>query len=149
KGEEQGWSPEEVFCALQCCGGEDPLSWLQADLPQVLSSIAELASQEGQAGPEDEVGPVTQGEAREAWLDCGGDFEEAVRECVRTRACKFREIREMGFLGRDEVLQALYMNGGDVNKAIVDLQRQLLEPFHAQIWQETETAIQLDQPDRQ
>ncbi|GCB82303.1 hypothetical protein scyTo_0022307, partial [Scyliorhinus torazame] len=149
KGEEQQCSPEEVFCALQCSGEEDPVAWLQTELPQVLENITDLASQKGEAMVENEVGPVTRGEARQAWLDCGGDFEEAVRECVRTRARKFREIRAMGFADQQEVLQALYMNGGDVNKAVIDLQRQLLEPFHTQIWQETEVGIQLDQPDKQ
>ncbi|XP_078392357.1 E3 ubiquitin-protein ligase RNF31-like, partial [Cetorhinus maximus] len=148
-GEEQQRSPEEMFCALRCSGTESPLAWLQTELPQVLDSVADLASQEGQTAAENQVGTVTRGEARGAWLDCGGDFEEAVRECVRTRTRKFREIRAMGFADQQEVLQALYMNGGDVNKAVIDLQRQLLEPFHTQIWQETEAIIRLDQPDRQ
>eukprot|EP00061_Rhincodon_typus_P002690 g18226.t1 len=87
-GEEQLVSPEEVCCALRSSGTEEPLVWLQTELPQMLDSIADLASQKGQAMPENEVGPVTRDEARQAWLLSGGDFEEAVGECVRTRARK-------------------------------------------------------------
>ncbi|XP_059500084.1 E3 ubiquitin-protein ligase RNF31-like, partial [Stegostoma tigrinum] len=148
-GEEQLVSPEEVCCALRSSGVEDPLAWLQTELPQMLDSIADLASQKGQAMPENEVGPITRDEARQAWLLSGGDFEEAVGECVRTRARKFREIRAMGFSEQQEVLQALYMNRGDVDKAVIDLQRQLLQTFHSHIWQDTEVPIQLDQLDRQ
>ncbi|XP_048475332.1 E3 ubiquitin-protein ligase RNF31-like, partial [Rhincodon typus] len=89
-GEEQLVSPEEVCCALRSSGTEEPLVWLQTELPQMLDSIADLASQKGQAMPENEVGPVTRDEARQAWLLSGGDFEEAVGECVRTRARKVR-----------------------------------------------------------
>eukprot|EP00061_Rhincodon_typus_P000551 g12035.t1 len=55
----------------------------------------------------------------------------------------------MGFSEQQEVLQALYMNRGDVDKAVIDLQRQLLQPFHNHIWQDNEVPIQLDQVDRQ
>uniref|UniRef100_UPI00398E3CF7 E3 ubiquitin-protein ligase RNF31-like n=1 Tax=Pristiophorus japonicus TaxID=55135 RepID=UPI00398E3CF7 len=148
-GEEKHVAPEEVSCALRCSGKDDPLQWLQAELPQVLETIAELASQQGEAAAENQVGSLTCEEARQAWLASGGHFEEAVQECVRVRAKKVREIRAMGFANRYQVLQALYMNGGNVDKAIIDLQRHQLEPFHAQIWQEDEAPIQLGQADKQ
>ncbi|XP_060677285.1 E3 ubiquitin-protein ligase RNF31-like isoform X2 [Hemiscyllium ocellatum] len=148
-GEEQLVSPEEVCCALRSSGTEEPLAWLQTELPQMLDSIADLASQKGHTMAQDQVGPVSRDEARQAWLHAAGDFEEAVGECVRSRARKFREICAMGFSDQQEVLQALYMNRGDVDKAVIDLQRQLLEPFHTHIWQEDEVPIQLDHPNRE
>ncbi|GCC40325.1 hypothetical protein chiPu_0024187 [Chiloscyllium punctatum] len=148
-GEEQLVSPEEVCCALRSSGTEEPLAWLQTELPQMLDSIADLASQKGHTMAQDQVGPVSRDEARLAWLHAAGDFEEAVGECVRSRARKFREICAMGFADQQEVLQALYMNRGDVDKAVIDLQRQLLEPFHTHIWQEDEVPIHLDHPDRE
>ncbi|XP_069796829.1 E3 ubiquitin-protein ligase RNF31-like isoform X2 [Narcine bancroftii] len=58
-------------------------------------------------------------------------------------------LMSMGFTDQEEGFKALYVNGGDVDKAVVDLQRRLLEPFHVRMWQEDEVSIQVDQPDKE
>ncbi|XP_062895154.1 E3 ubiquitin-protein ligase RNF31 [Mobula hypostoma] len=143
--EEQQVSPEEVVCALRCAGDISPLSWLETGLTQALESISELALQQG--GPE--VGLVGREEAHQAWLSCGGSVEEAARRCAQERRRKVGELEVLGFRDRDEVLQTLYMNGGDVDRALVDLQRRLLQPFHNRIWQEHQEPIQLQLPDKE
>lgn len=147
-GEENGLSPEEVYCAFQYSGTEVPIQWLQTELPNVLEVIAHLVIQKGQVMPENTVGKITQEEARHSWLTCGGNVEDAVQECINIRKKKVLEIQSMGFKNKDEILESLYMNAGDVQKALTDLQRKLLEPFHTRMWNEQEPKINPNMPDR-
>ncbi|XP_030043168.1 E3 ubiquitin-protein ligase RNF31 isoform X2 [Microcaecilia unicolor] len=148
-GEAFGLQPEEVFCAVQYSGTEVPVHWLQTELPFVLETVVELAAQTSEAKDEAAVGAVTQEEAKRAWLACEGNIEEAAQYCARERKKKMQEIRAVGFTEQEQVLQALYMNAGDVNKAVTDLQRQLLAPFHTRLWQEQELQFNFSTQDKQ
>ncbi|XP_006010093.1 E3 ubiquitin-protein ligase RNF31 [Latimeria chalumnae] len=149
EGEKNGVSPEDVYCAVRYSGTEVPVQWLRTELPHVLETIADLATQKGAAMVENTVGVVRLEEARLAWRACEGNIEDAVQECVTMRRRKFQELKVMGFSDREEVLQSLYINGGDVSKALTDLQRKLLEPFHQHIWEELDPPIRIDRTDRQ
>ncbi|XP_004698547.1 E3 ubiquitin-protein ligase RNF31 [Echinops telfairi] len=129
EGEAAGASPEEVFSALQYSGTEVPLQWLQSELPYVLEMVAELA---GQWDPG--LGAFSCQEARKAWLDRHGNLDEAVEECVRARRSKVQELQSLGFGPEEGSLQALFQHGGDVARALTELQRQRLEPFHQRLW---------------
>nr|XP_033780129.1 E3 ubiquitin-protein ligase RNF31 [Geotrypetes seraphini]XP_033780130.1 E3 ubiquitin-protein ligase RNF31 [Geotrypetes seraphini] len=148
-GESFGLQPEEVFCAVQYSGTEVPVYWLQSELPFVLETVVELAARTKGARDEAAVGAVTQEEAKRAWLACDGNIEEAAKYCARERTRKVQEIRALGFIEQEQILQALYMNAGDVNKAVTDLQRQLLTPFHIRVWQEQEPQFNFSTPDKQ
>ncbi|EDL36276.1 E3 ubiquitin-protein ligase RNF31 [Mus musculus] len=129
EGETAGASPEEVFSALQYSGTEVPLQWLRSELSYVLEMVAELA---GQQDPE--LGAFSCQEARKAWLDRHGNLDEAVEECVRARRRKVHELQSLGFGPKEGSLQALFQHGGDVARALTELQRQRLEPFHQRLW---------------
>ncbi|XP_014389764.1 PREDICTED: E3 ubiquitin-protein ligase RNF31 isoform X1 [Myotis brandtii] len=129
EGEAAGACPEEVFSALQYSGTEVPLQWLHSELPYVLEMVAELA---GQRDPG--LGAFSCQEAQKAWLDRHGNLDEAVEECVRVRRRKVQELRSLGFGPEEGSLQALYQHGGDVARALTELQRQRLEPFHQRLW---------------
>ncbi|KAM5177025.1 E3 ubiquitin-protein ligase RNF31 isoform 3-T3 [Callospermophilus lateralis] len=89
-------------------------------------------------------------EARKAWLDRHGNLDEAVEECVRTRRRKVQELRSLGFGPEDGSLQALFQHGGDVARALTELQRQRLEPFHQRLWDSgSEFTPSWDGPDKQ
>lgn len=45
-----------------------------------------------------------------------------------------QELQSLGFEPKDGSLQALFQHGGDVARALTELQRQRLEPFHQRLW---------------
>ncbi|XP_074090914.1 E3 ubiquitin-protein ligase RNF31 [Macrotis lagotis] len=143
-GEAEGACPEEIFSALQYSGTEVPLQWLRSELPYVLEMVAEMAGRQDSS-----LGAFSCQEAKQAWLDRHGNLDEAVEECVRARRRKIRELEVLGF-GREEgALQALYQHGGDVGRALTELQRQRLEPFHQRLWEAPEPNPSWDGPDKQ
>ncbi|XP_046509301.1 E3 ubiquitin-protein ligase RNF31 isoform X2 [Equus quagga] len=145
EGEAAGACPEEVFSALQYSGTEVPLQWLRSELPYVLEMVAELAGQQDPG-----LGAFSCQEARKAWLDRHGNLDEAVQECVRARRRKVQELRSLGFGPEEGSLQALFQHGGDVTRALTELQRQRLEPFHQRLWDSgPETTPSWDGPDKQ
>ncbi|XP_007536387.1 E3 ubiquitin-protein ligase RNF31 isoform X2 [Erinaceus europaeus] len=145
EGEAAGACPEEVFSALQYSGTEVPLQWLHSELPYVLEMVAEVAGQRAPA-----LGAFSCQEARKAWLDRHGNLEEAVEECVRARRRKVQELCSLGFRPEEGSLQALFQHGGDVARALTELQRQRLEPFHQRLWDTgPETTPSWDGPDKQ
>ncbi|XP_026966692.1 E3 ubiquitin-protein ligase RNF31 isoform X2 [Sagmatias obliquidens] len=145
EGEAGGACPEEVFSALQYSGTEVPLQWLRSELPYVLEMVAELA---GQQDPR--LGAFSCQEARNAWLDRHGNLDEAVKECVRARRRKVQELRSLGFEPEEGSLHALFQHGGDVARALTELQRQRLEPFHQRLWDSgPEPTPSWDGPDKQ
>ncbi|XP_044235504.1 E3 ubiquitin-protein ligase RNF31 isoform X3 [Ursus arctos] len=145
EGEAAGACPEEVFSALQYSGTEVPLQWLRSELPYVLEMVAELAGQQDPG-----LGAFSCQEARKAWLDRHGNVDEAVEECVRARRRKVQELRSLGFGPEEGSLQALFQHGGDVARALTELQRQRLEPFHQRLWDKgPDPTPSWDGPDKQ
>ncbi|XP_054433831.1 E3 ubiquitin-protein ligase RNF31 [Pteronotus mesoamericanus] len=145
EGEAAGACPEEVFSALQYSGTEVPLQWLRSELPYVLEMVADLAGQQDPG-----LGAFSCQEAQKAWLDRHGNLDEAVEECVRARRKKVQELRSLGFGPEEGSLQALFQHGGDVARALTELQRQRLEPFHQRLWDSgPEPTPSWDNPDKQ
>ncbi|XP_069881841.1 E3 ubiquitin-protein ligase RNF31 [Dipodomys merriami] len=145
EGEIAGACPEEIFSALQYSGTEVPLQWLRSELPYVLEMVAELAGQQDPG-----LGAFSCQEARKAWLDRHGNLDEAVEECVRARRRKVQELQSLGFGPEEGSLQALFQHGGDVARALTELQRQRLEPFHQRLWDTgPEPTYSWDGPDKQ
>uniref|UniRef100_A0A8D2CKB0 E3 ubiquitin-protein ligase RNF31 n=1 Tax=Sciurus vulgaris TaxID=55149 RepID=A0A8D2CKB0_SCIVU len=145
EGEAAGACPEEIFSALQYSGTEVPLQWLHSELPYVLEMVAEMAGQQDVG-----LGAFSCQEARKAWLDRHGNLDEAVEECVRTRRRKVQELQSLGFGPEEGSLQALFQHGGDVARALTELQRQRLEPFHQRLWDSgPEVTPSWDGPDKQ
>lgn len=62
---------------------------------------------------------------------------------------QLRELRALGFPERGPALQALYQNNGDIWRALAQLQRLRLEPFHQRLWESEEPPIDFHSPDRQ
>lgn len=61
-----------------------------------------------------------------------------------------QELRSLGFGPEEGSLQALFQHGGDVTRALTELQRQRLEPFHQRLWDSgPETTPSWDGPDKQ
>ncbi|XP_042327873.1 E3 ubiquitin-protein ligase RNF31 [Sceloporus undulatus] len=144
-----GVAPEMVAAALRYSGAELPLAWLNSELPCVLEGMAELATQRGEQEPGGGLGALTRQEVQTAWIESQGDVDEAVSRCLSARRSKIRELKALGFEDRGPVLQALYQNNGDLWQALVQLQRQRLEPFHQRLWNDEDPPIDFHNPDRQ
>uniref|UniRef100_A0ACB8EXY9 Uncharacterized protein n=1 Tax=Sphaerodactylus townsendi TaxID=933632 RepID=A0ACB8EXY9_9SAUR len=144
-----GVAPELVAAALRYSGAELPLAWLNSELPCVLEGVAEMATQRGEEEPGGGLGAVTYQEAQTAWMESQGDVDEAVGRCLVARRSKVQELKALGFAERGPVLQALYQNKGDLWQALVQLQRQRLEPFHQRLWESEEPPFDFRSPDRQ
>lgn len=52
-------------------------------------------------------------------------------QCFRLQV---KELQSLGFGPKEGSLQALFQHGGDVARALTELQRQRLEPFHQRLW---------------
>ncbi|KAM4544175.1 E3 ubiquitin-protein ligase RNF31 [Fundulus diaphanus] len=174
--EKRGVSPEEVYAALIVCGGSsvNPCDWLTSELPHLLDEICAMAASvqlnyragsggtqpvvEGDGSPPElnQLNPpaggakLSRAEAKLAWLAAGGDKEKAVRQLLRDRQVKMRELHSLGFQDKAQCEEALRQSGGDVKGALSLLQRPLMEPFHQRIWlDQPEPPINPKHPDKQ
>ncbi|XP_044196314.1 E3 ubiquitin-protein ligase RNF31-like [Thunnus albacares] len=176
--EKRGISPEEVYAALCTCGGSNtnPCDWLTSELPLLLDEICAMAAsvqlnykagdseiqpttaaeregeEQEQSGPvvAGEGGKLSRAEAKLAWLAVGGDTDRAVRQLLRDRQVKMRELHSLGFRDVSQCEEALRQSGGEVKGALSHLQRPLLEPFHQRIWtDQPEPPIDPKNPDKQ
>ncbi|XP_039110615.1 E3 ubiquitin-protein ligase RNF31 isoform X4 [Hyaena hyaena] len=135
----------QLVIKIRYSGTEVPLQWLRSELPYVLEMVAELAGQQDPG-----LGAFSCQEARKAWLDRHGNLDEAVEECVRARRRKVQELQSLGFGPEEGSLQALFQHGGDVARALTELQRQRLEPFHQRLWDKgPDPTPSWDGPDKQ
>ncbi|XP_062335867.1 E3 ubiquitin-protein ligase RNF31-like isoform X1 [Osmerus eperlanus] len=177
EGEKRGVTPEEVYASLRVSGGSsvNPCDWLQSELPHLLDEICAMAASVQQNYKTEHPGmqdntekddggiPGTLGcgapgagiqlsraEAKQAWLAAGGDTEKAVRQLLRDRQAKIKELRSMGFREVSQCEEALRQSGGEVRGALSLLQRPLLEPFHQRIWtNQPEALLDPKDPDKQ
>ncbi|XP_030630424.1 E3 ubiquitin-protein ligase RNF31-like [Chanos chanos] len=157
-GEKRGISPEEVYAALNVSGGSnvDPFDWLQSELPHLLDEICAVVAsiqdnktaKDGQ--PQSGEVLLSRAEAKQAWLDAGGNTEKAVQKLLKSRQAKTRELQSLGFTDRVKCEEALRVSGGDLNGALTHLQHPLLEPLRQRIWSEqTEIIIDPKDPDKE
>uniref|UniRef100_A0A672GYE2 Uncharacterized protein n=1 Tax=Salarias fasciatus TaxID=181472 RepID=A0A672GYE2_SALFA len=150
--EKRGVSPEEVYAALGMCGGSNvnPCDWLTSELPHLLDEICAMAASVQRAGLNGEGVKLSRAEAKLAWLAAGGDTDRAVRQLLRDRQTKMRELHSLGFRDVARCEEALRQSGGEVKGALSLLQRPLLESFHQRIWtDQPEPPIDPKHPDKQ
>uniref|UniRef100_A0A3Q0SMN5 Uncharacterized protein n=1 Tax=Amphilophus citrinellus TaxID=61819 RepID=A0A3Q0SMN5_AMPCI len=147
--EKRGISPEEVYAALCVCGSSNvnPCDWLTSELPHLLDEICAMAAS---VQLNYKMGNSGIAEAKQAWLKVGGDTEKAVRQLLRDRKVKMRELHSLGFQDAALCEEALRQSGGEVKGALSLLQRPLLEAFHQRVWTvQPEPPIDPKHPDKQ
>ncbi|XP_056869366.1 E3 ubiquitin-protein ligase RNF31-like [Takifugu flavidus] len=174
--EMSGISPEEVYAAIVCSGNSiKPCVWLKSELPHLLDEICAIAASvqlscpaggdetcpergDKEERPQQSDGPEATGasvklsraEAKVAWLAAGGNTDRAVRQLLRDRQRKMKELHALGFRDVSQCEEALRLSGGEVTGALSLLQRPLLEPFHQRIWtDQPEPPIDPKHPDKQ
>ncbi|KAL2097582.1 hypothetical protein ACEWY4_006789 [Coilia grayii] len=168
EGERKGVSPEEVYASVRVSGNTSvmPCNWLKAELPRLLDEIcarAALGLPDHRAlqaelsgcsnGSQEQLSrgvQLSRDEAKRAWLAAGGDIERAVKQALRERKAKMKELSALGFSDVARCGEALRQCGGEVRRALVMLQRPLLEPFHQRMWSnQPEPSINIHLPDKQ
>ncbi|XP_019110054.2 E3 ubiquitin-protein ligase RNF31 [Larimichthys crocea] len=171
--EKCGISPEEVYAAILCSSSNNtkPCDWVTSELPHLLDEICAMAAsvqlnyKAGDCGiqptvvrdgeePEQSVPgegvKLSRAEAKLAWLAAGGDTDRAVKQLLRDRQHKMKELHSLGFRDSSQSEEALRLSGGEVKGALSLLQRPLLEPFHQRIWtDQPEPPIDPKNPDKQ
>ncbi|XP_077982621.1 uncharacterized protein LOC144437543 isoform X2 [Glandiceps talaboti] len=136
------YKTEELEIAMQLCESKNPLKWLQEDWVHRIETVVALVAHEQDKGkPAGLNGEMSLSESKEALLMYQGDVAKAVEECKKQRGEKIDEIAELGGYSRDEVAEALRQNKGDAEKALLDLNKRILQPFLERLWQSEEFDI--------
>ncbi|XP_061615021.1 E3 ubiquitin-protein ligase RNF31-like [Phyllopteryx taeniolatus] len=151
--EKRGISPEEVYAALRVCDGSsvDPCDWQASELPHLLDEICAMAASVHMSVSAGGEGvKLSRAEAKLAWLQTGGDTERAVKQLLRDRQMKMRELQSLGFRDASQCEEALRQSAGEVKGALSVLQRPLLDAFHKRIWSEQpEPPLDPNHPDKE
>ncbi|XP_064611767.1 E3 ubiquitin-protein ligase lubel-like [Liolophura sinensis] len=130
-----GFVPEELQIALEMCGNKKPVDWLKENWQDMIDTVIALATSEGQASTHNDIGQITDVEAKESLKKAWGNVEEAVKDCVSKRKKNFQHLVMEGPFPREAILRCLHQRKGDVEKALTDLQQAQLQPYLERIWQ--------------
>ncbi|XP_039949976.1 E3 ubiquitin-protein ligase lubel isoform X2 [Bactrocera tryoni] len=124
------FTPEELHAALKYCGPSvHPVQWLRENWHKLIQTVQSLSTKYGQERVENIIGTVSQGEARDALRQHGGNIWQAVSECIEQRQRKYREISSKGNYSREDIVTALTIHQGNADLALLDLGRTQLKPF--------------------
>ncbi|XP_037712211.1 E3 ubiquitin-protein ligase lubel isoform X3 [Drosophila subpulchrella] len=126
---------EELEAALKYCSPEThPIQWLRENWHKLVQTVQSLSTKYGQERGENTIGTVSQNEAREALRNSGGNVWQAVADCIQQRQQKYRKLAAKGNFLRDDIVNALTAHQGNVEQALVELNRTQLKPFLMRIW---------------
>ncbi|XP_067144977.1 E3 ubiquitin-protein ligase lubel-like [Centruroides vittatus] len=134
--EQYGFSIEDVQVALERCGREDPLVWLEENWQRMIENVAALATDYSDDKSRMEIGIVSPNEARDALRTHRGDMRVAILECVNSRKLKIEELSARGNFNEDDIAEALTANQGNIELAYADLVKSTLQPFLYSSWEQ-------------
>ncbi|XP_043203394.1 serine/arginine repetitive matrix protein 2-like [Amphibalanus amphitrite] len=132
--EQHNFSPEDLQIALNHCSERPPVAWLLDNLDSMIETVCTLATNYGHERPENDVGTISNKEARDALRLHKGNVWSAVTECVEQRRKKYAQLASRGAFPREDVITALTANHGSVEAAYLDLNRTQLKPFLMRLW---------------
>ncbi|KAG8196404.1 hypothetical protein JTE90_009039 [Oedothorax gibbosus] len=120
--EQQGFTADDIQVALQnCANHQTPVEWLQENWRPLAAEVVSLCATYARDKREDDVGRISDAEAREALRLHKGDVWPAVTECVESRQRKFLELKARGKFSTKDITDALSANQGDVELAYAKL----------------------------
>ncbi|CAD1473557.1 unnamed protein product, partial [Heterotrigona itama] len=131
--EKHGYSTDDVQVALSQ-GASDPIDWLKTQWPHLVETVQVLASTQGKESKENNIGLLSEIEAKEALRVAKGDVWSAVAMAIQRRQLKCEEIMRKGNFAMAEVVKALENNSGAEDAALFELQKNQLKPFLMRIW---------------
>ncbi|XP_015020574.2 E3 ubiquitin-protein ligase lubel isoform X7 [Drosophila mojavensis] len=126
---------DELEAALKYCGPDiHPIQWLRENWHKLVQTVQSLSTKYGQERAENTIGTVSQNEAREALRSSGGNVWQAVADCIQQRQQKYRKLAAKGNFLSEDIVNALTAHQGNVEQALVELNRTQLKPFLMRIW---------------
>ncbi|XP_032592515.1 E3 ubiquitin-protein ligase lubel isoform X5 [Drosophila grimshawi] len=126
---------EELEAALKYCGPDmHPIQWLRENWHKLVQTVQSLSTKYGQERAENTIGTISQNEAREALRSSGGNVWQAVADCIQQRQQKYRKLAAKGNFLSEDIVNALTAHQGNVEQALVELNRTQLKPFLMRIW---------------
>ncbi|GFT84294.1 e3 ubiquitin-protein ligase RNF31, partial [Nephila pilipes] len=132
--EQQGFTADDIQVALTNCGKQNPLEWLQENWKIMVENVINLSTSYANDKKENDIGTVSENEAREALRLHKGHIWASVTECVETRQRKFLELKTRGKFSSKEITDALTSSQGDVEMAYAKLTKSTSKPFLMRIW---------------
>ncbi|ALC38437.1 CG11321 [Drosophila busckii] len=126
---------EELEVALKYCTPDlHPIQWLRENWHKLVQTVQSLSTKYGQEKAENTIGTVSQNEAREALRRSGGNVWQAVADCIQQRQQKYRKLAAKGNFLSEDIVNALTAHQGNVEQALLELNRTQLKPFLMRIW---------------
>ncbi|BFF93846.1 E3 ubiquitin-protein ligase lubel [Drosophila madeirensis] len=126
---------EELEAALKYCSPDThPIQWLRENWLKLVQTVQSLSTKYGQERGENTIGSISQNEAREALRNSCGNVWQAVAECIQQRQQKYRKLASKGNFLREDIVKALTAHQGNVEQALLELNRTQLKPFLMRIW---------------
>ncbi|GFU90016.1 e3 ubiquitin-protein ligase RNF31 [Trichonephila clavipes] len=89
--EQQGFTADDIQVALTNCGKQNPLEWLQENWKIMVENVINLSTSYANDKKENDIGTISENEAREALRLHKGHIWASVTECVETRQRKLRD----------------------------------------------------------
>ena len=90
-----GYNPEDVSIAIALSKDKEPLEWLQENWNHMVETVTTLATNYGRDKKNNDVGSLTQTEAKEALRLNKGNIWDAVKTCLETRQ---KKVSDSSFL---------------------------------------------------
>ncbi|XP_030555098.1 uncharacterized protein LOC115758543 isoform X2 [Drosophila novamexicana] len=126
---------EELEAALKYCGPDmHPIQWLRENWHKLVQTVQSLSTKYGQERAANTIGTISQNEAREALRSSAGNVWQAVAECIQQRQQKYRKLAAKGNFLSEDIVNALTAHQGNVEQALMELNRTQLKPFLMRIW---------------
>lgn len=93
-----------------------------------------MATKYGHNRKENIIGTISAIEARESLRQHKGNVWHAVTECIESRQRKYHEIATRGNFTREDIVTSLTIHHGNVELALIELNKTQLKPFLMRIW---------------
>ncbi|KAK3086203.1 hypothetical protein FSP39_015157 [Pinctada imbricata] len=134
--EKAGFDIEEATIAMEKENSNTitAMTWLKEKWQQMVTTVITLAANEGSNMRQNEVGEVSDIEAREALKESKGSVPKAVKVCVQNRQKTYKELVSDSQYPREEVLHAMHQSNGDTEEAMNLLNSSSLKNFIDRLW---------------
>ncbi|CRK97753.1 CLUMA_CG011133, isoform A [Clunio marinus] len=128
------FNAEELQAALNHCEGSNPILWLRENWQKLIETVQHLATKYGHELKVNTVGTISAIEAREALRLHKGNIWHAVTKCIEQRQKKYNAIAARGNFTREDIVTSLTAHHGNIELALIELNKTQLKPFLMKIW---------------
>lgn len=116
------------------CEGSNPVIWLRENWHKLIETVQHLATKYGHELRTNTIGTISSIEARESLRMHKGNIWRAVTHCIEQRQRKYSEIASRGNFTREDIVTSLTAHHGNMELALIELNKTQLKPFLLKIW---------------